>query len=98
MLAGMTRDTIVQLWEAEGAKLTGHSVNIREDREATCFVQTHGDVMSVARVTKLDLRDTFIALQTSKDERFVFAYEDILGFKLSSVAVSKDRPPAGFGR
>ena len=94
----MTRDTIVQLWEAEGAKLSGHTVNIREDREATCFVQTNGDVMSVGRVTKLDLRDAFIALQTSKEERFVFAYEDILGFKLSSAAVSKDRPPAGFGR
>jgi len=94
----MTRDTIVQLWEAEGAKLTGHSVNIREDREATCFIQTKGDVMSIARVTKLDLRDSFIAIQTSKDERFVFAYEDILGFKLSSIAVAKDRPPAGFGR
>lgn len=94
----MTRDTIVQIWEAEGAKLTGHAVNIREDREATCFVQTNGEVMTVARITKLDLRDGFIALQTAKDERFVFAYEDILGFKLTGAATTKDRPPAGFGR
>ena len=98
MMPRMTRDTIVQLWEAEGAKVSGHSVNIREDREATCFVQTSGDIMSVARITKLDLRDTFIAIQTAKDERFVFAYEHILGFKLASTAVAKDRPPAGFGR
>jgi len=95
MLRRMTRDTIVQIWEAEGAKLAGHAINIREDREATCFIQTNGDVMSIARVNKLDLRDGFFALQTSKDERFIFAYEDVLGFKLSSPAAPKDRP-AGF--
>jgi hypothetical protein len=93
----MTRDMIVQIWEAEGSKLAGQSVNIREDREATCFIQTHGEVMSISRITKLDLRDGCLALQTAKDERFVFAYEDILGFKLSSVSTPKDRP-AGFGR
>jgi len=53
--------------------------------------------MTVARVTKLDLHDGFIAIGTAKDERFVFAYEDVLGFKLSSPATPKDRP-AGFGR
>jgi hypothetical protein len=93
----MTRDMIAQIWEAEGAKLSGHVVNIREEREATCFIQTQGDMMSISRITKLDLREGFIALQTSKDERFVFAYEDILGFKLSSPSMPKDRP-AGFGR
>ena len=97
MLSRMTRDTIVQIWEAEGAKLSGHAVNIREDREATCFIQTHGEVMSIGRLTKLDLQNGFITLQTSKDERFIFAYEDILGFKLASPSTPKDRP-AGFGR
>lgn len=97
MLRGMTRDTIVQIWEAEGAKLSGHAVNIREEREATCFIQAHGEVMSIGRITKLDLRDGFVTLQTSKDERFIFAYEDILGFKLASPSTPKDRP-AGFGR
>jgi hypothetical protein len=93
----MTREMIVQIWEAEGAKLSGHAVNIREEREATCFIQSPGEVMAVARITKLDLRDGFLALQTAKDERFVFAYEDVLGFKLSSPSTPKDRP-AGFGR
>jgi hypothetical protein len=93
----MTREMIVQIWEAEGAKLSGHAVNIREEREATCFIQSPGEVMAVARITKLDLRDGFLTLQTAKDERFVFAYEDVLGFKLSSPSTPKDRP-AGFGR
>ena len=93
----MTREIIVQIWESEGAKLQGQSVAIREEREATCFVSTPGEVMAISRITKLDLREGFIALQTSKDERFVFAYDDILGFKLATPATPKDRP-TGFGR
>ncbi len=93
----MTRETIVQIWEGEGAKLAGHAISVREEREATCFVQTHGEVMSIGRVTKLELGAGFISLQTAKDERYIFAYEDVLGFKLATVATPKDRP-AGFGR
>ena len=94
----MTRETIVQIWESEGIKPTGHTIAIRDDREATCFIETKGELMTVARVTKLELRDSFISLATAKDERFVFAYEDILGFKLTSPTERKDRPTAGFGR
>jgi hypothetical protein len=97
-MATMTRDMIVQIWEAEGAKLAGQNITIRDEREATCFVATHGEVMSVGKVIKLELRETFVTLLTGKDERFVFAYADILGFKLSSPsAPNKDRG-AGFAR
>lgn len=91
----MTRDIIAQIWEAEGAKLSGHTLAIREEREATCFVSTPGEVMSVAKVTKVELRDGFVVLQTAKDERFVFVYEDVLGFKLAAPSAPKERP-AGF--
>ena len=94
----MTRETIVQIWESEGIKPTGHTIAIRDDREASCFIETKGELMSVSRVTKMELRDTFISLSTAKDERFIFAYEDILGFKLGGAAEKRDRPTAGFGR
>lgn len=94
----MTRETIVQIWESEGIKPAGHTIAIRDDREATCFIETKGELMSVARVAKLELRDSFIAIVTAKDERFVFAYEDVLGFKLASPTEKRDRPTAGFGR
>jgi hypothetical protein len=93
----MTREMIVQIWEAEGVKAVGHTITIRDEREATCFVETKGELMTISRVIRLELRDGFISLGTAKDERFVFAYEGILGFKLSSPAAPKDRP-AGFGR
>ncbi|MES1207081.1 MAG: hypothetical protein ABUS79_14175 [Pseudomonadota bacterium] len=93
----MTRETIIQIWEAEGTKASGHTLNIREEREATCFIQTRGEVMAIGRISRLELRDTFISLRTAKDEHFIFAYEDVMGFKLSSPSAPKDRP-AGFGR
>ncbi|HEY4186688.1 MAG TPA: hypothetical protein VGP07_16540 [Polyangia bacterium] len=93
----MTRETIIQVWESEGVKPVGHTIAVRDDREATCFIETKGELMTVSRVTKLELRDAFIALVTVKDERFVFAYEDILGFKLGGAATPRDRP-TGFGR
>lgn len=95
--SAMTREMIVQIWESEGVKPTGDTITVRDDREATCFVETKGELLAVSRVIRLDLRDGFIALGTAKDERFVFAYEDILGFKLAGPATPRDRP-TGFAR
>ena len=45
------------------------------------------------------MHDAFIRLvaKSLKDERFAFAYEDVLGFKLATAAQAKDRS-AGFVR
>jgi hypothetical protein len=94
-LTGMTRDIIVQILESEGAKGGANGFAFREDRDATCFVSAPGDLLQIPRVVKIDLKEKFVALQTAKDERFLFAYEDVLGFKLTPAA-TKDRT-AGFG-
>jgi hypothetical protein len=93
----MTREMIVQIWESEGTKIAGNTLAIREEREATCFIETKGEVMSISRVTRLELADGFVAIGTAKDEKYVFAYPEVLGFKLSTPATPRDRP-AGFGR
>src|SRR3954453_19216265 len=93
----MTRGTIVQIWEAGGVRPTGNTITVRDYREATCFIETKGELMTVSRVTRLELHDGFIALGIAKDERYIFVYEDVLGFKLSGAAAPKDRA-AGFGR
>jgi hypothetical protein len=94
----MTREMIVQIWESEGSKLSGNTLAIREEREATCFIETKGELMGISRVTKLELSDGFVSIGTAKDERYVFAYGDILGFKLSSPTTPNKDRPAGFGR
>ncbi len=90
----MTRDIIVQILESEGAKGSASGFVIRDEREATCFVSAPGDLMQIPRVVKIDLKEKFISLTTAKDERFLFAYEEVLGFKLTASS-PKDRL-AGF--
>lgn len=91
----MTRDIVVQILESEGAKAGANGFGLREDREASCFVSAPGDLLQIPRVVKIELKEKFLVLQTAKDERFLFAYEDVLGFKVAATS-TKDRT-AGFG-
>ena len=93
----MTREIITAALEAEGLKSSGQAFTIPEDREATFLVSAPGDVLSVAKVVVADLREKFLYLHTSKDERYFFAYEDLLGVRLLAKASTK-HGSAGFGR
>ena len=46
----MVRETIVQIWESEGLRPTGHTIIVRDDRDATCFIETKGELMTVSNV------------------------------------------------
>jgi hypothetical protein len=91
----MTREIIVSILEGEGAEGKGGTFKISEEREATCFVSTPGELLAIARVIRLELKDQYVALSTAKDERYAFAYADVLGFKMAAAAQHKDRS-AGF--
>ncbi|HMF39303.1 MAG TPA: hypothetical protein VKQ32_01355 [Polyangia bacterium] len=91
----MTREIIVSILEGEGAEGRGGTFKIGEEREATCFVSSPGELLAVARVVRVDLKETYVSLSTAKDERFAFAYQDILGFKLAAATQHKERS-AGF--
>jgi hypothetical protein len=93
----MTREIILSILESEGAETKGGTLAFREDREVTTFISAPGEILHVARVVRVELKDKFVALQTTKDERFAFAYEDVLGFKFATAINVKDRS-AGFGR
>jgi hypothetical protein len=93
----MTREIILSILESEGAESKGGALTLREDRDVTAFVSAPGEVLNVARIVRVELKDKFVTLQTGKDERFVFAYEDVLGFKFAAAVALKDRS-AGFGR
>jgi hypothetical protein len=93
----MTREIILSILESEGADAKGGALAFREDREASAFVAAPGEVLNVARVVRVELKDKFVAFQTAKDERFAFPYEAVLGFKFAAATAHKDRS-AGFGR
>ena len=91
----MTREIIISILEGEGAEGRNGSYKIAEDREATCFISAPGELLAIARVVRVELKDHHLALTTAKEERFVFAFQDVLGFKLAAPAQHKDRS-AGF--
>ena len=94
----MTREIIASLLEREGATGKAGALTLPADKDATCFVSTPGDLLAIARVTRAELLDQYVVLTTAKDERFAFAYQDVLGFKFAvTAAQSKDRS-AGFSR
>lgn len=93
----MTREIIALGLEAEGLKSGAAGYVVSDEKEVTCFVGTPGDTLTISRIVKLDLKDKFVALTTVKEERFFFAYEDVLGFRFSGAAQAKERA-AGFSR
>ena len=94
----MTREIISAALEAEGLKASGQGFAIPEDREVTVLVSAPGDVLSVGKVVLADLREKYLYLQTFKDERYYFAYEDVLGLKLLGKTSSAKERSAGFSR
>ncbi len=93
----MTREIIAAALEAEGLKAGAQGFVIPEEREATCLVSAPGELLTVSRVVTMDLRDKYLFLQTSKQEHFFFAYEDVLGLRITAGAQAKERS-AGFTR
>jgi hypothetical protein len=93
----MTREIIVAVLESEGLKAGAHGFAIPEEREATCLVSSPGELMAVSRVVTVELRDKYVFLNTSKQEHFYFAYEDVLGLRITAGAQAKERS-AGFTR
>jgi hypothetical protein len=92
----MTREQIVQILEGEGGKLNGQVLTFRDEKEAACFISSPSEIMPIHRITKVELRDQLVLFQTSKDERFAFHCDDVLGFRFAATASAKDRP-TGFG-
>jgi hypothetical protein len=93
----MTRESITAALEGEGLGAGAQGYTIPESREVTCLVAAPGDVFSVDRIVRIDLKDKFLLLENTRRERFFFAYEDLLGIKMLAAPNAKERV-AGFGR
>jgi hypothetical protein len=93
----MTRESITAALEGEGLGAGAQGYAIPEAREASCLIAAPGEVFSVDRIVRMDLKDKFVLLENAKRERFFFAYEDVLGMKMLAAPNAKERV-AGFGR
>ncbi len=92
----MTKDTIVLACEAEGLKGSADGLAVPEERDATFLVGAPGEILTVGKVVKIELRDQYICLQTAKQERFFFTYDVIVGLRFTPPKPNKDQ--LGFGR
>jgi hypothetical protein len=86
----MTREMIASILESEGIKAGAKGVfAIPEEREAACLVGAPGEMITVGRLAKIDVGPHAIALETTKSERFYFAYDDVVGLRFA--VASKER-------
>lgn len=95
----MTRDILAHVLEAEGIKAGAKGgYVIAEEREATCLISAPGDILQVTRVILVDLREKYVHLQTGKNERMAFAYDDVLGLRMLGPPAASRAGVAGFSR
>ena len=95
----MTREIWAQGLESEGLQASAHGFAIPENREATVFLAIPGDLFPVERVVRIELRDKLVLLENVKHERFLFAYDQVVGLRLLASAAARDRVAGpGFGR
>jgi hypothetical protein len=93
----MTREILALALEAEGLQSGNQGYAVPENREATFFVASPGDLFPIERVARVELRDKLVLLENVKHERFYFAYEAVLGLRMLASAAARERAP-GFGR
>ena len=93
----MTREILALALESEGLQAGNQGYAVPENREATFYVVSPGDLFPIERVSRVELREKLILLENAKRERFFFAYEDVLGVRLLGSAGARAAGP-GFGR
>jgi hypothetical protein len=94
-LGAMTKEILAQALESEGLSAGNQGYTIPENREALCLVGAPGEIFSVDKVVRLDLREKHVVLENSRRERFFFAYDVILGLRIVGASGTRG---AGFAR
>jgi len=99
----MKRDSLLSMIEqVPGAQRQADSFVLDQSVDVTVFAQAGGDLVTVARVERLDLRPEYVALHGSKGEKVFFPYEHIAGLKVEprgapGASGATSRTPPGFG-
>lgn len=90
----------MQALQAEGLKVANDGAVIPEPRDASFMVAGPGETIQVAKVTKVELREGAVCLETAKAERYWFTYDLLLGLRIRGAEAAKERKEraAGFGR
>jgi len=93
----MTKETLLHVLAAEGLKVASDVVTIHDERDATFLVAGPGETIQVSKVTKVELRESALCVESTKGERFWFTYDLLLGVRLTTARTAKEHA-AGFSR
>ncbi len=95
----MKLDQLVDIFAKQiGARKDGTAYVVPSDHDATLFVTFPGDTLTVGRITRLEVVEPFIYVDTAKGERYILAAEDIRAVKIEKGENTKRERSAGFGR
>ena len=81
-----------------GARKDGHAYLVPSESEASLFVALEGETLTIARVTRLEVSDAMLSVDTAKGERFVLAAEDVRAVKIDRGENIRRERSAGFGK
>ncbi len=95
----MKMDQLTELLvkQAQARKDNGTFV-LPADTEVTLFVALAGETLQVPRVTRAEVADPFVCLDTARGDRFVVAPEDVRALKLDRSEATRRERSAGFGK
>jgi hypothetical protein len=95
----MKTEQLVEVFVKQvGARKDGPAYLVPGDSEASLFVALEGETLSIARVSRLEVADTLLTVETARGERYVIAAEDVRAVKIDRGEATRRDRSAGFGK
>ncbi|MBI4508731.1 MAG: hypothetical protein HY698_03780 [Deltaproteobacteria bacterium] len=80
------------------ARKEGSCYLVSGDTELTLFVALEGETLPISRVTRVEVLDSLLVLDTVKGERYVVSRDEIRAVKMDRADTSRRDRGAGFGK
>lgn len=65
-----------------GARKDGTALLLPEAAEASIMVGLEGETLAIARITRVEIAESLITIDTAKGDRYVVAAEDVRAVKI----------------
>ena len=95
----MKTEQLVEVFTKQvGARKDGPAYVVPNESDASLFVALQGETLAIARISRLEIADTLVHVDTAKGERYVIAAEDVRAVKIERGDASRKERHAGFGK
>ena len=95
----MLKETLIQIVTKEfGAKKDGGAFVMPEGCELTLFAGLIGETLTIPKVSRLEIADELLVVETVRGEKYVLGREDIRALKGDRTEAARRERCAGFGK